>query len=1082
MRSLLRISALLLVLLCSQVHAEQWVVNPNPDDLIGCVRINDAWRAVKLPALSCVPTSALKDVDLPAIEVFEMRSGFVVRAHGASLILDGRGIRDFSIAGNSVPVKCTPDGPLSVRMLEESELAVVFEIEAEGTSWILTLAADGALSLRGSGVLTFEAGGEAAMWCYKPYGALGWTKTRGTGRLHFHASTGFSSDELYSRSLFPGEATGVGRDDGAAIMVIRPEDPESQVRVQPEPGRFQIGEKGKSCSYSMRLAGSEQEARRLCVNAQAPFTVSGQDGVASGVPPWGQDWAIEVADRDGNGPDFSADVWTVTHRRKFRGRIAFGQEGGELRADLSKDANRDGEVRGIEAEYPYLRLIDWNGDGHLFEGPVFYGGFIQCDRYLMQTGQPDVIWDLMGKFYDLDGDGDWDIAQGSGLHLDYYDRDIGFHVRPGFFDVVKQNGGDAQAFPEICGPSWFLMMHTAGARFDAGGTRDGALFHKGEQHISCELDEQDPQPEAKYRVVGGGNCSDYHDMPSIQLARLTMGNLDREPRVGGYDWDVQFSTFREGQQPHDLGEGIHVERTVTYEDAYGHTLKVRTPVLPSGRWKGEKLPLRAWPAGWGNVDAAPWALLATARYPYVSCVFAPEEDEGEMANEGFHQWIIHRAVKRRWEVNPDGTDGKTPLTLYYSPLMGALHYKGAHWGHVDAPRTRTDPEPGRPGKDGTPLTIATARAGGFFGDTHRHRLWGDFFLSFHDRDNDGYFDLYFWDKENDGAPDSILWYDAKGGTVTVWQPGYLGAWPLAVECEDAPYLLNYYDRISSLYQKGISIDPLVQRVSFDDQGRPLVDGRTPPGARPLPVDEMPVAAADSYYSGIECPWCNFRPEGLLRLGTMLAQKGFRLATFDAPFTTDRLTGIDLLVLPGWGRIPDDEEWRVLEAWVRQGGRLLLTNTAGEATSAALMSALVSGWDVGVAEETMDRLAMVWRRPNYLESEGEMRICTPANRIEHFDSSAGGLLDGFSYLSFRGRPLAIHGSSRPLLSCEGKAIAAEVTLGGGKIIVSDANWFANLGLFHPQGVQTEAGVSNMDLVDRLIERLVAGVGRTPGTAL
>lgn len=1065
------------LLLCAtviHVSAAEWLVNPNPEEVTACMRIRDEQRLVRLPGLQCVPLSKALPVDPAPVKIEPCGKGFRLAAASCALVVDQEGIQIAEIKEKTIKMKAAGKVPFSVEADQGGgPLTAGVVLKSTNSNWRVSLRADGIVELEGKGPLTIQGPDDCAMWCWKPYGGLGWTKTRGKGAFHFHGEQDIESRVLYARSLFPGEVTAVGTETGDAILLVRPEEPEAQVGVNVSKATITLGEEGASRRFSLLLASSATEARRLCVNGQAPFLVAGEGPIFEGACPWGDNWKMRVEDINGNGPDFVSDVWTVTRGGAVRGRVAFGKADGALKADFFKDLNKDGKLDGIEAAYPVLRAMDWNGDGKVFEGPVFYGGFLQQDRCLWQQGEPDVIWDNGAEAYDLDGDGDWDIIRNdSALNLDYYDRDIGFHIRPCFFDVVKQNRYDKPDGPQFMVMSWFLITHTAGGSPNMSGFREGGLYQISELHFSCKLDEQDPQPEAKFRAVAAGNIyADLYDTPAISMARLTMANLDRKPRTSGYDWQIQFSSFREGQQPINMGEALHVERLVKYRDAFGHELKVRSPLIPSGAWKGEKLPFRQFKRGWDNVDSCPWALMANASYPYVYCLFEPEGVEGEAANEGLHNWVIQRMLSRRWEVNPRGTDGKAPLTLYYSPLFGALQHKGARWGMVNAPHY-WDNKLNRPGKDGTPFCVGTGRSGGNLGDTHRHRLWGLLFLEERDLDGDGYFDFYLWDKENDGKPDTLLWHLKDRGVVRAWQPGHLAEWPMEVASDEVPYLLERYTDVARLYQKGLPVDPLVQRVAFDETGLPQVDGKTPEGAKKLDASAMSAVAVDAFHSGIASPWSEFRPEGLLRTASLLSAMGFRLTTLEGSWSAESLKGLRLLIVPAWKNPPSEAEWRALQGWLQSGGRLLMLNTTEDDDSAAVTSVLAEGWGIRSRDETLDRLAIVWRRPDYVRDEGEMRACTAANRVDRFASSERGLFDGLHYLSFRGRPLTVRGGAGALLSYDGQALVAEARVGRGRVFVSDADWFSNRVLCHPSGIQSEAAPWNFDLVERMLV-LMAG---------
>jgi hypothetical protein len=121
---------------------------------------------------------------------------------------------------------------------------------------------------------------------------------------------------------------------------------------------------------------------------------------------------------------------------------------------------------------------------------------------------------------------------------------------------------------------------------------------------------------------------------------------------------------------------------------------------------------------------------------------------------------------------------------------------------------------------------------------------------------------------------------------------------------------------------------------------------------------------------------------------------------------------------------------------------------------------------------VDLLAFVWRRPNY-GTEGRLLTCAPANRIERFASFDPTLLEHFNYLSLRGRPLALGEGAKPLLRHGEDVLVALAEVGEGQALITDADAFTNRRLWHHSGVQTEARVDNLFLLERLVDRIMEG---------
>src|SRR5690606_14425881 len=157
------------------------------------------------------------------------------------------------------------------------------------------------------------------------------------------------------------------------------------------------------------------------------------------------------------------------------------------------------------------------------------------------------------------------------------------------------------------------------------------------------------------------------------------------------------------------------------------------------------------------------------------------------ASEGMYGGAL--STSERIEYDPTGAS----FTLYYSPLMGGLHLKGAKVGSYAIPSGTPDfwldinRYYHREAHTGTERFVGTEPSVGWLRGSESRRMEGPVFLSYHDRGGSGYFDTYLYDLDNDGVYERRLAYDAATSVVTLNDERFLTAWAQAMAFGEVKY-------------------------------------------------------------------------------------------------------------------------------------------------------------------------------------------------------------------------------------------------------------------------------------------------------
>jgi hypothetical protein len=827
----------------------------------------------------------------------------------------------------------------------------------------------------------------------------------------------------------------------------------------------------------MAPAANDTEARRMRVRTQPPLALvrTGTDTFAGRLEAGGKSACLAITDRNKNGlPDTAGDLWLWSANPQAQPGMAFAfsqspesgsgtrlaifKTGGvDLAATLLDEdpvAHREAPA-GQKLLKPELLLEDWNGDGLFLNGGVVFGGFPGNDR----ISKDGVEW---AQCWDLNGDRFADVFEYSpGHYIFNFKQEIPSLIG---LDLDPLTGGAAVRITKGYGMQEHASMFSKSC--DPAGRLFKGAVQAFEEHFFADIKPGENPAMWKngaaffYYLIGGGDVN-----------RLTMGRLDGSKTLR--DWDIELDPVPD---PADTAAQWNV---TALRDPRGRELKLHTISVPPG-WKGGKLDAKGYFQGWYDMVGGKYKTRA------LYACFAPPGTVSP-SSEGMYGGAL--TTQERMEVDEHGGT----FTLYYSPLMGGLHLKGADFGTYAIPAGTPDffldlnRYYHREAHTGEERFVGTQPATRWR-QREAKRLEGPVFLSYSDADGDGFFDRYIYDIDNDGIYERSLTYRASSSILTLADRTFCAAWPQAVDFEEVKFLPENYDRVSDLYRKGTGQPPLVASTQLGSSGipvnlltQPVFRESTPSFFATFGPEWRTVVAADGYHGSGRDPWKDFGPSGLSRIGTMFVQRGMVQETLGAPWTDESLSGVDVLVLSSPGLTPSSEEIAALKRWIERGGICILSVACDE-PSRIRFAAIGRELGFEPTVELLDKRAPIymWKGLGGIGSHAkasELRTPAPWNRIEKFAAPpAAGLLDGFGYLSFAGYPLARMDSPlKPLLEYEGMPLMALGGIGKGRLLVSGVDLWTNRFIWHHEFF--EGGTQN----DRLVERLV-GFAATPDSIL
>ena len=341
---------------------------------------------------------------------------------------------------------------------------------------------------------------------------------------------------------------------------------------------------------------------------------------------------------------------------------------------------------------------------------------------------------------------------------------------------------------------------------------------------------------------------------------------------------------------------------------------------------------------------------------------------------------------------------------YHSPVTGWRHVRGASHGFVHGL-----------GKfhSGAGLFLETNPSftdWHYFGDDDVLRAGLRSHLCYFDADEDGYFDTYLLDEDNDGIYEKSVFYDAESQTLRLNQDGLSAVVRKGLEFGGG----NEGGGLLWCYRLQLESEPKLEGVRAD-----VVEFRRNP--RVAAVD---VLGANGKKGG----WGDFLHTGYSSLGTRLARLGFDLASIDERFSESVLGNVKVLLITGAGeRDYAQDEMVAVQAFVRRGGKLVVVPPLDCQSCLSRYHQLTLPFGVVISPKQVS---------NYQQVSPQRFDCrTGADRgLDFEDTSGRGLLGGVERLMVCSRVLELSGDAKPMLSFQGKTIAAVKRYGKGAVFV------------------------------------------------
>ena len=580
---------------------------------------------------------------------------------------------------------------------------------------------------------------------------------------------------------------------------------------------------------------ADVEAAQKLFDASVPpeILVRGADGTWTNSFDRDGDGTLDRLTVEGSAPDalpnFLDDRWTIDLKNDGAPELVLQFAAGgadkpatcEIFAD-SNSGKADGKMDDVERKFPFARISDWNRDGRFVRGSVLTGGYIPDDLYechfyhgwrtvgdmakLPVDKLENPAFRYILKPYDLDGDGDTDILQTDNwnltkIHLDYD-------------DVNPQHGliyDAALGYPLLVFPAWDQQEEGNFMFFGWWGKhqlRDGAFLTTGDWPQGTFNLDGDAAPEARFYggiypdearpglpIWQGGDQKAEPFHQSIVRWCLDLDNDNggvknspNAPGVTGRDFDVCFWPVK-WYKPREMADGgyrnapLLPSRVVEphwYSDAAGNKIGIHGQFLPD-KWDGKKLSALGDKSGWMNS----WKAATQATWPRLTAAFGDNMSGAEVLQ------MPYPLISGHFDC---GAENLGSFNLYWNPLDGRVHMKGAEWGFIGYGKREMSNEQAK-------LWEGTWNGESRVGDVEHNRGALRNFVATFDGDGDGYLDTFLQDANNDGFYERRLWFDRKTQEVTLLENGQRLKYRAPLAFEEQEFSPENYAKLSESYRR-----------------------------------------------------------------------------------------------------------------------------------------------------------------------------------------------------------------------------------------------------------------------------------------
>lgn len=720
-----------------------------------------------------------------------------------------------------------------------------------------------------------------------------------------------------------------------------------------------------------------------------------------------------------------------------------------------------------------------------FDGPVTEGGFISSGRIIDAYGGPFFnacfARDTALESLDLDDDGDSDIwmfqsPDGIADHGMHSPATVGIVS----FDLSDNNLDPVTVVSPYTGRAYWATRYSTmqsadnlkyyqqaiiqedgtivgGRNWPMAGTWDVNNSGVANAHLYHETARPvlalDMENRFSSTNAAGGDCQ----RSGFQMQGCTGGRF--QPHPGDLEWVRQRWHFQKEMYPiRPFDFTLHGARLTDpkvyylhsadqpkcdFEDKYGNRLSIRAKYLPE-KWHGQRLDCKAWPDGqWDYWPTNNWNTFLQ-RSPWI-CVSHFLRGWHVAHMEGAHDHVGFHAMARTelaWadENNPDGASS---YSLYYSPIINGLHYRGLAFGLQYLP----DCAPGNilyPIWGKSRVTPGMMASGKLFDYPRETRLWGKMFLYYLDRSGDGYVDTYILDGENDGYFEKRAWHDRRNDLLTIYDHGRLGIVNRKIDFPTYRLELKNYNDLVALRRGSYEREGLLWKLKVKGA---VLEGCDEGAFSMVLSDEwLPRVAADAFHTkDRKDPWADFGEMGLDTLGRIISQSEIAVIALKERYSSRSLSKIDILLVSDIAVTPDRDEIEALKPYLEHGGIVVLLTGAGQPDGPAPIADVARCFGFGIKN---NRLSIVPKETEltkqYRAGRGYLsdpsRCWGPtAEKLGVKDCTGAGLLKGVKQIFFDSYEA---GPGEPLIEQGSRALVVTKKVGKGTLIVVPSNLFHN----------------------------------------
>ncbi|MEI6033055.1 MAG: hypothetical protein WCS65_02090 [Verrucomicrobiae bacterium] len=601
--------------------------------------------------------------------------------------------------------------------------------------------------------------------------------------------------------------------------------------------------------------------------------------------------------------------------------------------------------------------------------------------------------------------------------------------------------------------------------------------------------DDDPAPEAHVMcpvVVLPNKFGYLHNRMGLDLRNSNAGRPN-SPYVGssgdtnyyGHSTDVNFCPKIFGTSHQGTTRCPSFPDTPSaFKDKWGNSYSSSNIYLPRD-WDGKALKTfnkdgkpNDWVYGWQ------WA-VAEAEWDTVGAVWSPFGDNNPEAMQIYfpseRPWIRFDQWVRPTLTAPTLKDWK----VYQNPLTGWLHLRGSQFGfwagdgdRVTGPAVTQPPEVYNTRWAKESYWEYSFDFSQWSHDVEFCRATVAPFEAYFDNGADGVFNVAMADFENDGLYDRRAWYDIKEKMVTLADSDGFAYVPAALAFPEESPRLDRYKSLVERYKQTIATrkDSWMDKAitsgtdpDYLDNKNNIIDYSPRQRRAQRPIEQfyavvspsdMPAVALDNVHdpawdglmpdpksqaadrNRATCAWSQFYMDGYSRLFTSLSRHQVVFRLLQAPWSTEALQNVRMLVLPGLNPAKPvaAAEAEALDAWLKGGGVLVTSYPSRNEAACDEMNALLGRYGVALGAE---RVLRDLSNDEWFYDMGNAK--TPAQdwQIEKL-----GCFQNVHRIWYDAGVFAACKEAEPILTDSGRPVAVRAKVGKGWIYAFGSDWMLN----------------------------------------